>query len=166
MLLFDTQQIGNRLLAIRKRLGLTQSEAAELCGLSGRAYADIERGEVNMRIQTVQRICRAFHITPDEILTAENEPLAADQDALFARLQGCRPKEKETALALRPLIGVNLTLPNRVLSQSCLLAGCSGDTSLIPLLMPLLHHPSPAVSTHAAWALSRLQEGISFLSEL
>ena len=93
MLLFDTQQIGNRLLAIRKRLGLTQSEAAELCGLSGRAYADIERGEVNMRIQTVQRICRAFHITPDEILTAENEPLAADQDALFARLQGCRPKE-------------------------------------------------------------------------
>ena len=53
-----------------------------------------------MRIQTVQRICRAFHITPDEILTAENEPLAADQDALFARLQGCRPKEKETALAL------------------------------------------------------------------
>ena len=47
-----------------------------------------------------------------------------------------------------------------------LLAGCSGDTSLIPLLMPLLHHPSPAVSTHAAWALSRLQEGISFLSEL
>ena len=100
MLLFDTQQIGNRLLAIRKRLGLTQSEAAELCGLSGRAYADIERGEVNMRIQTVQRICREFHITPDEILTAENEPLAADQDALFARLQGCRPKEKETALAL------------------------------------------------------------------
>ena len=83
MLLFDTQQIGNRLLAIRKRLGLTQSEAAELCGLSGRAYADIECGEVNMRIQTVQRICRA-----------------ADQDALFARLQGCRPKEKETALAL------------------------------------------------------------------
>ena len=96
MLLFDTQQIGNRLLAIRKRLGLTQSEAAELCGLSGRAYADIERGEVNMRIQTVQRICRAFHITPDEILTAENKPLAADQDALFARL----PKEKEEALAL------------------------------------------------------------------
>ena len=61
---------------------------------------------------------------------------------------------------------INLTLPNRVLSQSCLLAGCSGDTSLTPLLMPLLHHPSPAVSTHAAWALSRLQEGISFLSEL
>ena len=67
---------------------------------------------------------------------------------------------------IRAKIGVNLTLPNRVLSQSCLLAGCSGDTSLIPLLMPLLHHPSPAVTTHATWALSRLQEGISFLSEL
>ena len=64
------------------------------------------------------------------------------------------------------ILTYTLTLPNRVLSQSCLLAGCSGDTSLIPLLMPLLHHPSPAVTTHATWALSRLQEGISFLSEL
>ena len=53
-----------------------------------------------------------------------------------------------------------------IATAASLLAGCSGDTSLIPLLMPLLHHPSPAVSTHAAWALSRLQEGISFLSEL
>lgn len=100
MLLFDTQQIGNRLLAIRKRLGLTQSEAAELCGLSGRAYADIERGEVNMAHPDRPAHLPRVHITPDEILTAENEPLAADQDALFARLQGCRPKEKETALAL------------------------------------------------------------------
>ena len=104
MLLFDTQQIGNRLLAIRKRLGLTQSEAAELCGLSGRAYADIERGEVNMRIQTVQRICRAFHITPDEILTAENEPLAADQDALFARLQAAAQRRKKRRLRCWPHI--------------------------------------------------------------
>lgn len=123
MLLFDTQQIGNRLLAIRKRLSLTQSEAAELCGLSGRAYADIERGEVNMRIQTVQRICRAFHITPDEILTAENEPLAADQDALFARLQGCRPKEKETALARWPHICSRWSRTKRYL-KLCILPIC------------------------------------------
>lgn len=65
---------------------------------------------------------------------------------------------KETALALRPLIGVNLTLPNRVLSQSCLLAGCSGDVSLLPLLQPLRSHPSPAVQCHAAWAAAQLEE--------
>ena len=87
-------------------------------------------------------------------------------ETYFFGLADLLRQPKETALSLRPLIGVNLTLPNRVLSQSCLLAGCNGDTSLIPLLMPLLHPPSPAVTTHAAWALSRLQEGISFLSEL
>lgn len=68
----------------------------------------------------------------------------------------CQPKE--TALALRPLIGVNLTLPNRVLSQSCLLAGCSEDTSLLPLLQPLRNHPSPGVQCHAAWAVAQLEE--------
>ena len=65
---------------------------------------------------------------------------------------------KEAAMALRPLIGVNLTLPNRVLSQSCLLAGCSGDMSLLPLLQGLRNHPSPAVQRHAAWAAERLEE--------
>ena len=50
MLLFDMIAIGNRFLSIRKRLGLTQAEVAEKAGLSGRTYADIERGTVNMRI--------------------------------------------------------------------------------------------------------------------
>ena len=43
MLLFDMMTIGNRLLAARKRLGMTQAEVAERAGLSDRTYADIER---------------------------------------------------------------------------------------------------------------------------
>ena len=57
MLLFDMMTIGNRLLAARKRLGLTQAEVAERAGLSDRTYADIERGGVNMRIETFLRPC-------------------------------------------------------------------------------------------------------------
>lgn len=71
MLLFYFCSTGNKLLALRKRMGLTQAEVAELSGLSDRTYADIERGTVNMRIETVLRICQALHITPDEILTKE-----------------------------------------------------------------------------------------------
>ena len=48
MLLFDMRAIGNKLLAIRKKAGLTQQEVAEAAGLSDRTYADIERGTVNM----------------------------------------------------------------------------------------------------------------------
>ena len=62
MLIYDFREIGNRLLAFRKKAGLTQIEVAEAAGLSDRTYADIERGSVNMRIETILRICDALHI--------------------------------------------------------------------------------------------------------
>ena len=100
MLLFDMMTIGNRLLAARKRLGMTQAEVAERAGLSDRTYADIERGTVNMRIETILRICGALHITPDEILTEEDCSIAARQNELIERLNACNPKDRETALRL------------------------------------------------------------------
>lgn len=100
MLVSNLAAIGNKLLAIRKRMGLTQAEVAEAAKLSDRTYADIERGTVNMRIETILRICNALHITPDEVLTEENAPLTAQQDELIARLNACTPQNRETALQL------------------------------------------------------------------
>lgn len=100
MLIFDLYTIGSKLYAIRKRMGMTQAEVAEAAGLSDRTYADIERGTVNMRTETILRICNVLHITPDEILTEENESLAARQEEILARLNTCSPKDKETALQL------------------------------------------------------------------
>ena len=94
MLIFDLHTIGDRLLAVRKRTGLTQAEVAEAAGLSERTYADIERGTVNMRTATV------LHITPDEILTEERTSLPARQEELWERLNACNPRDKETALEL------------------------------------------------------------------
>ena len=100
MLIYDFAVIGNRLLALRKRAGLTQMEIAEAAGLSGRTYADIERGLVNMRITTCLRICDALHITPDEIFLENTPSLAARQDELMERLGSCSSRERETALHL------------------------------------------------------------------
>ena len=100
MLLFDFRTIGNKLLTIRKRCGMTQAEVAEAAGLSDRTYADIERGTVNMRIETILRICNALHITPDAILTEERTSEELEQEALWARLNACKPKERATALQL------------------------------------------------------------------
>lgn len=100
MLVSDLVAIGNKLLSIRKRMGMTQAEVAEAAGLSDRTYADIERGTVNMRIETILRICGALHITPDEILTEENPSATVRQEELIARLNACNPKDKETALQL------------------------------------------------------------------
>ena len=100
MLLLDTREIGNKLLAIRKRMGMTQVEVAEAAGLSSRTYADIERGTVNMRVETILRICEALHITPDEILTQSNTELTAQEEEILARLNACNSKDKKTALRL------------------------------------------------------------------
>lgn len=99
MLIFDLHNIGNKLLALRKRAGMTQAEVAEAAGLSDRTYADIERGCVNTRTETILRICNVLHITPDEILTEESSS-AVHQNELIQRLNACSPKDRETALRL------------------------------------------------------------------
>jgi len=100
MLIFDLHTIGNKLLNVRKRMGMTQAEVAESAGLSDRTYADIERGTVNMRTETILRICDTLHITPDEILTEESTSLSIQQTELWERLNACNSKDKETALQL------------------------------------------------------------------
>lgn len=100
MLVFDFRAIGNKLLAIRKKAGLTQSEVAEAANLSDRTYADIERGTVNMRIETVLKICEALHITPDVVLTEDHPNLSMKQRELFDELSRCTVQQRETALEL------------------------------------------------------------------
>ena len=89
MLVFDLHTIGNKLLIVRKRMGMTQAEVAESAGLSDRTYADIERGTVNMRTETILRICNTLHITPDEILTEDSTSLSIQQTELWERLNAC-----------------------------------------------------------------------------
>ena len=100
MLITDLLTIGNKLLSIRKRMGMTQAEVAEKAGLSDRTYADIERGTVNMRVETILRICSALDITPDEILTESEAKTHLPQEEVFSRLDACSPKERDTALRL------------------------------------------------------------------
>lgn len=100
MLVFDFRAIGNKLLAIRKKAGMTQNEVAEAANLSDRTYADIERGTVNMRVETVLKICEALHITPDVFLTEDNPNLSVKQAEVFAELDKCTTQQKETALEL------------------------------------------------------------------
>ncbi len=111
MLIFDFRAIGNKLLAIRKKAGLTQSEVAEAANLSDRTYADIERGTVNMRIETVLKICEALHITPDAVLTEDNPNLSAKQAGLIEELDKCTLQQKETALELLGVYLRSLSLP-------------------------------------------------------
>lgn len=81
-------------------------------------------------------------------------PMGESHTALpLAELLG---NAKAACAPLKEAIGANLALPNRVLAQACLLAGCGCDASLLPLLDQLRSHPSPTVREHAAWAYEQL----------
>lgn len=99
MLITDFHLIGNRLLAFRKKAGMTQAEIAEAAGLSDRTYADIERGTVNMRIETLLKICEALKITPDDILAPDKET-HLDQEGILKELNKCSESQRKTALKL------------------------------------------------------------------
>lgn len=100
MLVFDFMAIGNKLFQIRKKMGMTQMEVAIAAGLSERTYADIERGTVNMRIETILKVCKVLQITPNEILTESDTNSTIRQSEILQQLTTLSPKERETAFSL------------------------------------------------------------------
>lgn len=99
MLIFDLKTIGNKLYDVRNRKLMSRATVAELAELSDRAYADIERGNVNMRLETLLKICNALGITPNDVLTVE-QPVAFSESLIAEKLANCSDVEKQTALNL------------------------------------------------------------------
>lgn len=99
MLVFDLFKIGAKLYEIRRNKGLTQADVAEKAELSDRTYADIERGHVNMRIETLLKICSALNITPNDILVTDDDFGISEQN-LIDLLKDRSISEKKTALKL------------------------------------------------------------------
>lgn len=100
MLSCNLYEIGNKMLFYRKRRGMTQIEVAERAGISDRTYADIERGTVNMRIETFIRICNTLQISPNDVLmdrcsTGDSEEI--DQDDLIQQLNMCDERHRKNA---------------------------------------------------------------------
>lgn len=68
---------------------------------------------------------------------------------------------KAASAALKDQIGTNLVIPNRLLSQACIMAGSTGRTDLLPELQQLVNHPSANVREHAAWAVRQITKQAS-----
>ena len=100
MFVNDFNTVGNKLHSFRKKRGMTQAEVAEQAGLSDRTYAEIERGNVNMRIETFIRICKVLRVTSDEILIHSEVPAGVKQEEILQRLNFCTEKEKQVAFEL------------------------------------------------------------------
>lgn len=100
MFITDMHLVGEKLYNYRRSKNMTQAQAAECSGLSERAYADIERGSVCMRADTMIRICSAFHIMPNDLFTDSAEHECEEESELLLLLKNHSPHERRTALRL------------------------------------------------------------------
>lgn len=100
MLSGNLYAIGNKMLYYRKRKGMTQIEVAEKAGISDRTYADIERGTVNMRIETFIRICNTLQVLPNDLLMEDDAAGGGEEispDELLQLLDKCGERHRKNA---------------------------------------------------------------------
>ena len=66
--MYKRQHIGKVCQEYRLKNNLTQNQVSELTGLEPRHISQIERGLSKGSIDTLIKLCNAYHITPDVIL--------------------------------------------------------------------------------------------------
>ena len=97
----DLVRIGEKIYRFRKATGLTQAEFAEKAGLSGRTYADIERGCTNMKISTFIKICEVLKVTPNDILIEDSpEDIKRNEEELINLIKNSDGYDKRIAMDL------------------------------------------------------------------
>ena len=76
----NESQLGSRILALRTEQGLTQEEAAEKLGVSGKTLSKWETGATSPDIETVMRMAAFFGVTTDDLLGLSDRrpPVFAD----------------------------------------------------------------------------------------
>ena len=69
----DYKEIGKRIAARRKQLGLKQSEVEERADLSYKYLSNIERGISIPSTEVIMRLASALETTPNEIFIGTNQ---------------------------------------------------------------------------------------------
>ncbi len=70
---YDRKAAGNRIREKRRQLGITMKEAAEKLGRVPTYYADIERGNCGMSVETMIAISRLYHMSLDYLISSEQK---------------------------------------------------------------------------------------------
>lgn len=75
MYYIDYKEVGRRIAARRRELGLKQWQVNEIAGLSDKYLSNIERATSVLSIDVLMKLCYALNTTPDYLLlgTATNE---------------------------------------------------------------------------------------------
>ena len=63
------RMVGKRIRKYRKAIGLTQEQLAEKCKLHPAYIGQLERGEKNATLNSIQTICVGLHIPMEQLLS-------------------------------------------------------------------------------------------------
>lgn len=63
-----TKEVAANIAELRARKRLTQSEVAEKGGINTNYFAQIERGEVNISVEMLAKVCKGLDAKSSEIL--------------------------------------------------------------------------------------------------
>ena len=104
---YDRLAAGERIRARRKLLGLTQEEMAERIERVPKYYADIERGNCGMSVETLMALARTLDLSLDYIILGkqkEKEEMHKDEVAVIMDLIDRYPdKRRDYAIRLLKL---------------------------------------------------------------
>lgn len=90
----DYQEVGRRLAARRRALGMKQAQVSERCGINDNYISNIERAVSIPSLDVFMRLCDALETTPDAMLLGT--ALRADREAWRAvteQLRGLTPQQ-------------------------------------------------------------------------
>ena len=65
-----TMIVGERIQSYRRNAGLTQEKLAEIAGIHHTYVGQLERGEKNATLETIEKVTRALDITFEELFEA------------------------------------------------------------------------------------------------
>lgn len=72
------KEMGQRIMAHRKSLRMTQEELAEKVGVSTQMISNLELGKKAIRPENLAKVCDALGLSADFVLTGSNTKTAVD----------------------------------------------------------------------------------------
>jgi transcriptional regulator with XRE-family HTH domain len=95
-------KFGQRLKELRKKHLLTQDSLAEAAGLSCKHIGEIERGEVNLTIQSLEQIANALGLKVHELTQCDQEEdVGVLRKLIIDYIAQCPEEDYKLMVALR-----------------------------------------------------------------
>lgn len=89
----DYKEIGKRIAARRRELGLKQAEVSEMADISNTYMSSIERAVSIPSTEVIMRLAIALDTTPDEFLVGTTRSEGEDWRDVAQRLRSLSPKQ-------------------------------------------------------------------------